>query len=76
MVHVKEGVLGYILTPSDPTVEEQARYMGDWLVLETMDASRVRPDAAPASKATFFCRHGIAMQHGRALLHLYFQCRS
>ena len=76
MIQVKEGVLGFILTPGDPTVEEQARHMREWLVIETLEADRVLPGAAPGGRATFFCKHPISRQHGRALMHLYFQCRS
>lgn len=75
LVEVLPGVLGYMVTPAEPTVEEQVRYMRQWLVIQTVSACRFLPDSAPGCQATFFVRQGIEPRHGRALLHLFFQCR-
>ena len=75
MVEVKPGVLGYIVTPSDPTCEDQVKYMRQWLVLRTVEACDVLPDASPGSKATFFVSQRIGLRRGRALLNLFLQCR-
>jgi hypothetical protein len=74
LVEVMPGVLGYILTQGDPTVETLSRFMREWLVIETVDASRVQATAPADQKATFFVRHGIEARHGRAILHAFFQC--
>ena len=75
MVEVRPGVLGYIVTPSEPTCEDQVKYMREWLVLKTVDARQVLPEASPGSKATFFVSQSIGLRQGRALLHVFFQCR-